>query len=309
MILCTIYDTTSLLSRLHIPTCFTQPMDTLTPEEREDKILRILNGSAEGIGFNKLQKETDIPRKTLARYLAEMESDKKINIERNGQRKNSELRITANFSSKSKEIIQRNFDVILTQHWTRYKTKVQKSNVFSHFLQLLAAEYYDYLLINLFEGTALYRFALNRLEENLEKERKQIKKIFSSKEIERLYEACEEVGMHLFSDAVSSIGHVGYRKGHRTRDEISRDLISNPEIIPIESFDIGKEHHRGLLGDLRTDLIKDKEEKSKFMKLAKEYNELAHKIENVKSQLAFLAGTYPLGSELIENGKYSDQQG
>jgi predicted transcriptional regulator len=274
-------------------------MHTLTPEKREDLILNVLNVNADGVGFNKLQKETSIPRKTLARYLRDMKSENKIGIEKDGKRRNGELCITVNFSPKSKEAIQHNLDVTLNQHWTRYKTKIQKANVFPHFLQLIAAEYYDYLMINLFEGSALYKFALNRLEENLQKERKLIEKEFTPREIVRLYEECEELGMYLFSSAISSINNAAYRKKYRTSDEISRDAVSVPELHPVESTQMDQDQHDEILDDLRADLIKDNETKTNFVKLAREYNKLAHEIEKIKSQMAFLVGTYPLGSEFI----------
>lgn len=275
-------------------------MDPLTPEKREDLILKILDNNPDGIGFNKLQKVTSIPRKTLAKYLHDMKSENKIEIEKDGKKRNGELRITANFSPKSKETIKHNLDVIIKQHWTRYKTKIQKSNAFPHFVQLLAAEYYDYLVINLFGESALYKFALNRLEENLQKEKKLIEKEFGPREIERLYWACQEISSYLFSSAIGSIDSAAYRKKHRTSDEISRDAITMYELHPIESPEADQKYHDEILNDFRADLIKDKETKTKFVKLAQEYNKLAHEIENIKSQMAFLVGAYPLSARCLK---------
>jgi len=267
-------------------------VDTLTPEQREDLIFNVLYENPSGIGFNKLQKKTDFPRKTLAKYLKDMKSEDKIFIKKT--KKNNELRITAAFSEKSKKVIQNNQDVTLRHHWTKYKTRVQKSNVFPHFLQALAAEYYDYLVIHLFDNPALYKFALNRLEENLIEERKKLEKEFAGKDYQRVVEACEQLGMELWTNALSSMWEAGPRKLHRTGDEISMDMIHTPEIVPLEFSVIDKENeYREALQGMRADFIKDKKTKEKILKLEKEYNKLARKMQDVKTQLISTSGRYP----------------
>ncbi len=269
-------------------------MTPTTPEEREDVILQILNHHPNGIGFNQLQKESTVPRKTLYRYLNNMQQEDKINIKKLGEKPNSELRITANFSERSKQVVNHNLEVTTKQHWTRYRTKIQKSNVFPHYLQQLSAEYYQYMIFNLFENSPLYKFALNRLEEHLAKERERLHKEFGGKNLERIYEACEEVAFNLSTNALSSMNIAGMRNLHRTSDEIFLDSVVTPEIHPVEpSCNIEKDlEHDEILEDSRIDMIKDKKKQEEFVELVKEHNELSSKLTNIRVHLANISGMY-----------------
>ena len=100
--------------------------------------------------------------------------------------------------------------------------------------------------------------------------------------------------MELWTYALSSMWEAGQRKLHRTGDEISMDMIHTSEIFPLEFSAIDKENeYREALQGMRADFIKDKKTKEKFLKLEKEYNKLARKMQDVKTQLISTSGRYP----------------
>ena len=112
-------------------------------DKREYQILKAIEKFPKGVGFNKLRDELEMPRKTLQKYLGKLENEETINIEKLGDKQNSELSITTNLESAKKE----NLEGILNKfykdlHWSKYKQKTRKLNVFPHFLQNLAAQYY-----------------------------------------------------------------------------------------------------------------------------------------------------------------------
>jgi hypothetical protein len=268
-------------------------MGPATPEEREDAILQVLDRHPEGIGFNQLQGETEMTRKTLHKYLETMQKSKKITIEKLGNKPNSELRITANFPEEFKKTIERNLAVTTSQHWSRYKTKIQRSNVFPHYLQQLASEYYEYMIHRLSDNSALYQFALNRLEEQLDKERDLLQKEFGDKALERVFKSCDELAFDLFTRANSAMNHAAMRKEYRTRDEISRDTVVTPQMHPEEPLDPEDLDLSEILQDSRIDLIKDKKKQEEFLKLLKEYNQLSARLTDIQTRLIFVSGMYP----------------
>ena len=284
-------ETTSLLSRLHIEICRNPDTSPTTPEVREDLILRVLNQHPEGMGFNHLQKQTGIPRKTLNKYVHEMKKEDKIKIEKLGERSNSDLVITIRFSDEIKKVIERNLKVTTQQHWFLYKTKIQKANAFPHYLQQLSAEYCQYMVYRLFCNSALYKFALNRLEEHLDEERNKLEKTFDKKTLHRIAESCDEISFNLFTAASSAMTNAGMRNLYRTSEEIWMDMIHTPQLIlPQLEEDLESDD---MLDESRINLIKDKEKRKEYLKLLDEYNELSSKLTNMRYRLASISGVYP----------------
>ena len=99
-----------------------------TPEEREDLILKTIEKS-DGIGFNRLQKETGIPRKTLTKYLKELENNKIISRKKKGEKLSNGVTYTVNFSEHTKEAIKHNLAQITKYHKLYTNTKYRKSNI------------------------------------------------------------------------------------------------------------------------------------------------------------------------------------
>jgi len=266
-------------------------MSPITPQGREDLILQVLNQHPEGIGFNQLQKQTNIPRKTLHKYLYEMKKDDKIHIKKLGNRSNSDLAITIKFSDEIKKIIDRNLKVTTQQHWLRYKTKIQRSNVFPHYLQQLSAEYCQYMAYRLFDNSALYKFALNRLEEHLDEERVKLEKTFDSKTLSIIAESCDEIAFDLFTAANSAMTNAGMRNSYRTSEEILMDATYTPQhFLPQSEEDYESDD---ILNALRINLLKDKKERKEYLKLLGEYNDLSSKLTNIRHKLACISGVYP----------------
>ena len=172
-------------------------MGPTTPEEREDLIIKIIEKS-DGIGFNRLQKETGIPRKTLTKYLKELEINKIISRKKNGEKLSNGVTYTVNFSEHTKEAIKNNLAQITKYHKYYTNTKYRKSNTFPHYLQELATEYYQNMMSFLFDNVASYKYGVKRIEEQLDIEKKSLDKQFKGKSKARLWNACQEVQSYLW---------------------------------------------------------------------------------------------------------------
>jgi len=268
-----------------------------TPESREDLILQVLHKHPDGIGFNQLQTETEMTRKTLHKYVNQMKEDKKINIKKLGRKQNSQLVITVNFSPKTKDILKRNFETATKYHWTRYGSKTQKVNVLPHYLQILASVYFTSMIHYLFDDTPSYKFIINRLEEALERERQLMDKEFSEINLQRIYESCHHIDFEMWTNASSAMGDAAMRKGHRTQDEISIDGADHGFMYEGDFWgDEPEEYEKDpmfVVDGSRLDLIKDPETKEKFKRLAKEYNETTQKLSDLRIQMMVISGMLP----------------
>jgi DNA-binding HxlR family transcriptional regulator len=274
-------------------------MNPTTPEERDDLIVKTIEKS-DGIGFNRLQKETGIPKKTLVKYLNEMIKDKIISKKMKGEKLSSGVRYTVNFSEHTKEAINHNLGQISKYHKWYTGTKFRKSNTFPHYLQELAAEYYQNIMSFLFDNVPAYKFGVKRMEEILDLEKKRLDKEFKGKSKVRLWEACQQVQFYLFDNASDSIYHAADRNNHRTIDEIKIDCI-NPR-----KLDMGTQQERLkkvraqvistgniTVEKYRVDYIKDEKIKKLFIELAEEYDQLSWRLLTIKYRLAGITGSYP----------------
>jgi len=88
-------------------------MSPTTPEEREDLIVKTIEKS-DGIGFNRLQKETGIPKKTLTKYLNELVESKVISKTMKGKKPSNGVSYTVNFSEHTKNAIKHNLAQIIS---------------------------------------------------------------------------------------------------------------------------------------------------------------------------------------------------
>jgi len=129
----------------------------------------------------------------------------------------------------------------------------------------------------LFDNVPVYKFGVKRMEELLEVEKKRLDKEFKGKSKFRLWEACQEVQIHLAGDAWNSIYDAANRRSHRSTDEILIDCI-NPRQLGMSS---------------RVDYIKDKKIKKLFIELADEYDQLSKRLTTIKFRLAGITGAYP----------------
>lgn len=173
----------------------------------------------------------------------------------------------------------------------------------------MAQEYYQYVLFYIFDHPSAYRFALKRLEETLESEKKSLFKEFRGKALARIFLSCHEVGFNLFTAAQSSTRDAGVRNKHRTSDEIRLDFIHTPELGMSTQFDAKKEYTEYTeedkffesLDESRIDLIYDRKTKEKFIELAKKYDSLSHQLTNIKAQITELTGAFPFESRFIKS--------
>jgi len=280
-------------------------MGPSTPEERRNAILRAIEKNSE-IGYNELQRETEIPKKTLDSYLDELIDEKVISKTKKGKKANGKVTFTVNFSERHQASMYRYLGQLMNHHWTTYKTKIQKTNVFPHYLQLLASIYYEILGIYFFDAGPLYKFALNRLEERLKKDKEQFFEEFGEKNMRRAYEACQyNLSESLVNDALHAMENAGERTIHRTYDEISMDYTDVAHLMLLENeeevkrfYDVSEEDKEKIkdftiIEDFRVYLIKDKEKREEFLKLAKEYNETAQKLTNLRLWMTNISGMYP----------------
>jgi len=277
-------------------------MGPTTPEEREDLIVKTIEKS-DGIGFNRLQKETGIPKKTLTKYLNELIKNKTISKKMKGEKLSSGVTYTVNFSEHTKEAIKNNLAQITKYHKWYTNTKYRKSNTFPHYLQELASEYYQNMMSFLFDNVASYKFGVKRIEEQLDIEKKRLDKQFKGKSKARLWNACQEVQSYLWFNAGDSIHHAAERNDYRTRDEIQIDCI-NPHMLGM-----GTQHKvdKKFLGipvaipvgmgayqkDFRVHQIKDEKTKKLFIELADEYDKLSQRLSTIKIRLSWITGGCP----------------
>jgi len=273
-------------------------MSPTTPEEREDLIIKTIEKS-DGIGFNRLQKETGIPKKTLTKYLNELVKSKVISKTMKGKKPSNGVSYTVNFSEHTKKAIKHNLGQISKYHPWYTGKRLVKSNTFPHYLQHLASEYYQNMMSFLFDNVPAYKFGVKRMEELLETEKKRLDKEFKGKNKLRLWYDCQEVQFHLAGDAWDSIYDAANRRSHRSRDEIRIDCI-NPRILGMSTQHEQEKKFRGkgkshgiILENSRVDYIKEKRIKKLFIELADEYDQLSKRLRTIKFRLAGITGAYP----------------
>jgi len=263
-----------------------------TPEERRDAIIKAIETN-ENIGYNELQRETEIPKKTLDNYLAELIEEKIITPEKLGEKPNSKVKFIVNFSDDTKKSIRHNLVQTTQFDLSFYDTKYRKSNTFPHLLQGLASENYQNLMSYFFDSIPAYTYGVKRIEEFLKKEKEKFDKEFTKKEKVRLHDACQEVQFVLMDNAWSAMGDAEDRSMHRTRDEVIADC-NEPQKI-----ERGTQHHKDEyekksvkvkwgLDNFRVGFIEDKQTKEVFIKVANEYNELSQKLSTLKIRLAWM---------------------
>ncbi len=262
-------------------------MDPITPESRVDLILKTIQNS-ENIGFNQIHRETKIPKKTLSKYLKDLKNEGTISKEKTG--KNRGVKYYVNFNEDTKKAIKHNLAQRQKPDLSFYETKYRKSNIFPHFLQGLAAEYYQNMISYLFWSVPSYKYSVKRIEEILEIEREKLEKEFTKKEKVRLSDACQAVQWELSGNVFHAEIDAGERNMHRTRDEVIADCnaISIIERGIHHNADNNKKYVRAKWGldNHRINLIEDEKTKELFIKLANEYNELAKKLRNIKYRLS-----------------------
>ena len=280
-------------------------MGSATPEEREDLIVKTIE-RIDGIGFNRLQKETGIPKKTLSKYLKALIIDKTISRTEKGETLSSGVRYTVNFSEHTKNAIKHNLGQIAQYNQWYTDTKIRKSNTFPHFLQELSTEYYQHMMSFLFDSVPAYNFGVKRIEELLETEKKRLGKEFKGKSKLRLWEACQEVQSELFFNASDSMYHAADRSSHRSRDEIRIDC-SNPRKLGMSTqHEQDKKIRRKgkaygiIMENSRVDYIKNKRVKKLFIELADEYDRLSWRLLTIKYRLAGITRAYPFEPKTIK---------
>jgi len=259
-------------------------------DKREYQILKAIEKFPKGVGFNKLRDELEMPRKTLQKYLGKLENEETINIKKLGDKQNSELSITTNLESAKKE----NLEGILNKfykdlHWSKHKQKTRKSNVFPHFLQNLAAQYYWYLTEYFFQSPAAYRYGVKKLEEKLDQEKEKLEKEFTEKQLESLYEDCNHVDTSLLFNSISSFMDASRRKKSRTFDEITMDMTHPAHFFPNLKTDYSADNWEGF----RFQKIQDPNKKNEFIKLMDDHNKAITELSRIKHQMMNLAGMHP----------------
>jgi len=285
-------------------------MSPTTPEEREDLIIKTIEKS-DGIGFNSLQKETGIPKKTLTKYLNELIKNKIISKKMKGEKLSNGVRYTVNFSEHTKEAINHSLGQITKYNKLYTDKKFRKSNTFPHYLQELAAEYYQNMMSFLFDNVPAYKFGVKRIEEQLELEKKRLDKQFKGKSKARLWNACQEVQSYMWFNNGDSIHHASERNDYRTRDEIQIDCINH------HPLGMGTQHkeQKKLFGipvatpigmgayqkDFRVHQIKDEKTKKLFVELADEYDKLSQRLSTIKIRLSWITGGYPFEPKNADN--------
>jgi len=273
-------------------------MGTIRPDEREDLILKTIE-RIDGIGFNQLQQETGVPRKTLSKYLKDLEDSKVITKIKAGKKQNSRVRYIVNFSDHTKEAIKHNLGEIAKYNQWYTDKKLRKSNTFPHYLQELSVEYYSNMMSFLFDSIHAYKFGVKRLEELLYEEKKRLDKQFKGKSKAILWEACQIIQTELSFNASNSIYYAANRNNHRTRDEIIIDCANPHELkMGTQEERLKKMRAQGMIGNFsveknRVDYITDKKLKKLFIELADEYDRLSSRLSTIKYRLAGITGAYP----------------
>src|SRR3990172_7592640 len=276
-----------------------------TTEERVDLIVKTIE-RIDRIGFNRLQKETGIPKKTLSKYLKQLIIDNTILRTEKGETLSSGVRYTVNFSEHTKNAIKHNLGQIAQYNQWYTDTKIRKSNTFPHYLQELSTEYYQHMMSFLFDSVPAYTFGVKRIEELLEIEKKRLDKEFKGKNRFGLWQACQEVQTELYFNASDSMYHAAIRSNHRSRDEIRIDC-SNPRKLGMstqheEDKKIRRKGkaYRIIMENSRVDYIKDKRVKKLFIELADEYDRLSWRLLTIKYRLTGITGVHSFEPKTIK---------
>ena len=274
-------------------------MNPTTLEDREDLILKTIE-KFEGIGFNRLQIETGIPKRTLIKYLNQLIKNKVVSRTMKGKKRSNGVTYTVNFSEDTKNAIKHNLGQIAQYNQWYTDRKYRKLNTFPHYLQELSMEYYQNMMSFLFYSVPSYKYGVKRIEELLEIEKKRLDKKFKGKSRARLWNACQQVQMELSFSASDSMHRASERGNYRTRDEIQIDCI-NPRKLEMSTQQERLKKLRTRVfstGNLtvdkyRVDYIKDKKIKKLFLELADEYDRLAARLSTIKIRLSWITGGYP----------------
>lgn len=165
--------------------------DPLLENLYDQKIARVLYDHPKGLGFNKIQEKTGLPRKTVNNHLKSMLIDGVITKKKLGSNPNSPTIYRIKIDEQQKNLLEycvnNTFDIQSNKDLV--KTKIQRRETASHFLQLVSITYF--ILLSQYQllpkGKIMYQLFLNLLEEKLQKFRKSLYKEFSQKERMEIY--------------------------------------------------------------------------------------------------------------------------
>jgi len=156
-------------------------------EENEDRIRKALHENPDGLSFNKLKEATDMSTQSFINAARNLKAEKELSSWKDGYKTMFSLTFCDfchdEFESSAAKIFNPE------NSWQNLKSKTQRSTSFIHFLHQISSNFLSLLIMNVFEDhQSVYRVCLKRLEEELNEQKKIIRKSFSYKERQRMFE-------------------------------------------------------------------------------------------------------------------------
>ena len=222
--------------------------DPLLENLYDQKIARVLYDHPKGLGFNKIQEKTGLPRKTVNNHLESMRRDGIITKKKLGSNQNSPTIYKIKIDERQRNLLEYCMNNTFDMHSNKdlIKTKIQRRETASHFLYSVSIVFFalvsQYQLLP--KGKIMFQLFLNLLEEKLEHFRKSLYKEFSQKERMEIYIQANSIFLWEYTRSLGTYLIVAENvKKTRTPEEVI-NLIGS--ITPQQIQEFGKEMKKGL---------------------------------------------------------------
>ena len=246
-------------------------------EENEDRIRKALHENPDGLSFNRLKEATDMSTQSFINATKNLEAKDELSSWKDGYK----TIFTLTFCDYCHYEFERSAAKIFNpkNSWQNLKSKTQRSTSFIHFLHQISSNFLSLLIMYVFEDhQSVYRVCLKRLEEELDEQKKIIRKSFSNKERQRMFE--EILNIQSYEETRSKIirDNAQKRKLRRTIDEIVRDL-EDYLFYPSSNYKTPSIKLK------RTNLIKNPKARKKYQILEKKYTDLRRQMIETCNEL------------------------
>ena len=252
--------------------------------ERDSKILRILSGEINGLGYNELLRQTDFNKKTLTSHLKRLEEFDLITKQKLGKKQNSPTFYKARLDPSIKSFLEMGFEINASLVGSDYTfaelSKIGAISALPHMFLGLTTSYYQSVLEYMTNNITRMelQFVNKVLIDFIDDWKEQILKKLSAKNIERLHDE----GLTYQSSEIDRINWMTSdameRKELRTSYEIklASETISPMRIIWCEERVKNKK---------RSDLIKDPKKKKEYQQLEEKYLETLDQLVSLQRKL------------------------
>lgn len=246
-------------------------------EENEDRIRKALHENPDGLSFNRLKEATDMSTQSFINATNNLKDKEELSSWKDGYKTMFSLSFCDFCHNEFKKSAANLFNQ--ENSWQNLKTKTQRSTSFIHFLHQISSNFLSLLMMYVFEDhQSVYRVCLKQLEEELDEQKKIIRKTFSKNEQLRMFE--EILNIQSYEETRSEMirDNAQKRKVKRTLDEIVRDL-EDYIFYPSSSYETPTIKLK------RTNLIKNPKARKKYQYLEKKYLDLKRQMGKTRDEL------------------------